>query len=61
MTNCVSRLTVMPGVLKVTVSPTPTSVRAWRSVPAPLSAALVTVMFARPYWYADIAWYDNAV
>ena len=49
MTNCVSRLTVMPGVLKVTVSPTPTSVRAWRSVPAPLSAALVTVMFARPY------------
>ena len=48
-------------VLNVTVSPDTESLRAWRNEPTPLSPLLTTVIVANPYWYADIAWYDNAV
>ncbi|CRM75498.1 hypothetical protein [Pseudomonas sp. 58 R 3] len=49
ITNCVLRLTVMPAVLKVTVSPATALLRAARNEPAPLSAPVVTVIVARLY------------
>ncbi len=47
-------VTVMPA-LNVMVSPDAASLIAWRSVPTPLFAPLVTVMVARSWWYCCVA------